>query len=1098
MKVPPDAVVVICKEIREALNLIPTGVLLTPEKYQALLDRIERLERQVRAAVPEIPSVCKLTGQAEGELARLQAQFEFRTQRPKTVVVLGCQRAWLTPGATLDGKLPLLLTSEDGQLKVQVETEGAHQLTLDLELPLTARGSKGSEQGFDLGLPRAAITTLESFQLARPLSEVRVNGRSVRTKSHDGQNRLAAVPLGPVDRLEMAWKVPQSSSKKSPTQLEATGKWGVRVTESSLITDVELNLQALGGECREWRVQFPPQMVPEVKEPRPLDERIESVDLPDAKNPFLILRLKEASGEPLRVVFQVRQLRGKAPVPIGPFVVPGALRQRGTIDVAASPDVRLRFHLRGDVQQREIADEARRENMLAAFTYGNLATSATMGATVPAPLEMLVEDVKGVVEGRLEHHLALTDQGWRATTKIVATPVRIRIDHVDLELPSTFQYDRTVGPSPTELVDGVELDERGSSRQVAQIKLVKEQSQPFAVTIPGTYPLGERPFHALLDLPRPLNMLDRGAQLTVTLPESMELVFDATGSDVAVPGERQHTWRWERWPERFEVAWRPFRSELPVEAIADLTVLGRQSQVRHRIRFLQAPPKSVVLSVPAAIADRVRVTEGGTLEPNGLLRLADAAGKDHSVILTYSFPLSDGRAEPPEPAELERGVDQPPQAGRPMTRQIRVPLVRVLDATRSETKVRVWSEPGTVPLLLQGPWEEQPTESVADQDALPSLVLRSGSSTLPLTIGLSEAASVPLAAVVVHHALIHVAVSENGSQSYDVRFLVNRFNGRELEVELPAPPARLNPVVSLDGKKVLLNRGQGSGDRGLTPDLTPTEGATVARLEIEPDLYRRPIIVEIHYEVPPGAIRGSNPIATTLRPPLLRGALFLGQARWQVELPSAWICVYQGGSNAGEQNWSWHGGLLKPRPALTGGDLNHWLLAEAGNGSPLRESIVRRGETEPSLVGWQAEPGPVLLVHVRQAVWLLACSLVFLLLSLGLSFAPLTRGHLWFVVILFAVAGGIASILGPSSVPAIVYGCEPGAVVLLVILGIQWVLHHRYRRQVVFLPSFTRLKPGSSLSRRDSNARKGAQPSTVDAPNQRENSSKQRIEDNGS
>ena len=87
MKVPPDAVVVICKEIREALNLIPTGVLLTPEKYQALLDRIERLERQVRAAVPEIPSVCKLTGQAEGELARLQAQFEFRTQRPKTVVV---------------------------------------------------------------------------------------------------------------------------------------------------------------------------------------------------------------------------------------------------------------------------------------------------------------------------------------------------------------------------------------------------------------------------------------------------------------------------------------------------------------------------------------------------------------------------------------------------------------------------------------------------------------------------------------------------------------------------------------------------------------------------------------------------------------------------------------------------------------------------------------------------------------------------------------------------------------------------------------------------------------------------------------------------
>jgi hypothetical protein len=60
----------------------------------------------------------------------------------------------------------------------------------------------------------------------------------------------------------------------------------------------------------------------------------------------------------------------------------------------------------------------------------------------------------------------------------------------------------------------------------------------------------------------------------------------------------------------------------------------------------------------------------------------------------------------------------------------------------------------------------------------------------------------------------------------------------------------------------------------------------------------------------------------------------------------------------------------------------------------------------------------------------------------------------------------------------LLYGALPGAAALALVLSVQWFLHQRYRRQVVFMPGFTRLKSNSSLLRSGPRA----EPSTVDAP----------------
>jgi hypothetical protein len=64
---------------------------------------------------------------------------------------------------------------------------------------------------------------------------------------------------------------------------------------------------------------------------------------------------------------------------------------------------------------------------------------------------------------------------------------------------------------------------------------------------------------------------------------------------------------------------------------------------------------------------------------------------------------------------------------------------------------------------------------------------------------------------------------------------------------------------------------------------------------------------------------------------------------------------------------------------------------------------------------------------------------------------------------------------------ASLYGAAPGLLVTATLFLSQWLLHERYKRQLVFMPGFTRVKDGSSLLRSNNNQRV-LEPSTIDAP----------------
>ncbi len=113
---------------------------------------------------------------------------------------------------------------------------------------------------------------------------------------------------------------------------------------------------------------------------------------------------------------------------------------------------------------------------------------------------------------------------------------------------------------------------------------------------------------------------------------------------------------------------------------------------------------------------------------------------------------------------------------------------------------------------------------------------------------------------------------------------------------------------------------------------------------------------------------------------------------------------------------------------------------------------------------------------------------MLVLLGLSMSRLPWTdrEGGMpmwaWLLLSVLVTTVVLSVLLWPTLAGQVAYGCQPGAVVLLLIAGAQWLLHERYRRQLVFLPSFSRPRPGSSLLRREAARAAHGEPSTVDAP----------------
>jgi hypothetical protein len=786
---------------------------------------------------------------------------------------------------------------------------------------------------------------------------------------------------------------------------------------------------------------------------------VTGIDPPGPKGGPHVVHLKPTS-DPITLAVDVRQQRPAGPIPVGPFVVLGAFPQSGDVAIIPSSDVALDYHARGESQylltQREPTEDEKRQSLNVLALHYSTLPGIEKGAPLPF-LELEANRSTGILEARLvTHDLRLVrgeggrPDAWRVVTTLDARAYYAEADQVLVQLPDNYTLDEGAGPLPAGEVRLGEID----AQRVAHFVLTPRRKGAFKLTFKGEYAAGVGDGRRLaVALPLLLGKTtDRGAQVSVALPADLELVpprpgplWDAGKADG--PGKR--TWTFDRWPAHFEVAWQPYRPELIVNSEARVKIAGRQATVSHRFWLPpgQAAPEPLPLNVPAEVVNLTAADSAARLDgKEGGPRAVPPplpTDRDHPLVLEYSFRL-------------------PERAGEPFP----VPLVSARPATGGETRVYVWGEPGTRPELKdnEGRWEERRTEEVKGEERFPSLVLLSRQPGAPLALGLGEVAGEALAAFRVERALIQVTVGDGGQQSYRARFLVSQVAAPALDVELPAALFRQNASdvkVVLGGKEAVWEPVDDAG--------RPTAVSKTARVQVPPDGAGKPAVLDVSYTLLPGR----SVLQTALQPPQLRGDPGAAPVRWQVVLPPSWVPLSPEAVGP-EHGWGRRGWLFALHPTVTTADFERWF---AGSDAPPADA---NKYPDPAVAAWRPAPEPLRLSHVPQQPWLLVCSLTLLIVGLALAFLSLPRAVFWGTLAVIGVGALLAGLFWPGVLGAVLYGCQPGALVLLPVLGVQWLVHQRYRRQVVFLPGFTRVKAGSSLTRGAAGRPRG-EPSTVDA-----------------
>ena len=1084
---PADAIVIVCERASEALQLVPAAVVLTPEKYQKMLDELERLRKRLQNDKPDAPSQCQLKGRIEGNAALLEAHFDGATERPNTLVALGCPQAGAA-AADLDGRIPQIRRSESSGFLVQIEKPGRYHLKLDLFVPLTA--PEGNGRRFELTLPRAAINNLD-LELPADIRDVRVGGRTPGEPELGGltrKNHRLTGSLGTVEKVEISWK--EARPPSSVPVLLAEGNITVRLDPTGATTEAELLLRSEGAPTNVWRLLVP--LKAEIKVLPPDDRRvngsIQAADQPHAS--LRTIHLKEPSADPLRVQITTRTPlpTGGKLAPVGPFFVVDAARQTGTVKVKNQVrNLYLDYHKHGDLTLRQVTDEPSGEaaGIVATFQYSNIPLMAKPQSTTgPNSLSWLdlegeMLTVRGQMRTRVSHSLILRslpsstpggtgDWRWDIVTTVSPSTKWAEGETLKLHVPPGWTSDEDVQPSESE---------KNARVVVFRSSTLLREGATQPKRIQGHYDTPQKSKgRCTLQLPWPQGPVEQ-CDVKLELPRESEILLrNAESADLELTrstGPNEQTWRFRRVPREaptLDVSWEPYRPELVVKSVVDLTLNAGRGEVRQEIHFHspQSLPRTLGLRVPAAVGDSLRIIEGGSFqEPRGLLRLvkpAKAGTEDCRLVLQYTTAL-DEKDGTPRPGQL-----------------FAVPLVTPEQATSGETRVRIWSGPAFLPLPSGSPpWDEQKIEEVKDRAELPVLVLQAPRTDAPLRLRAGEQS--PVFSVLAERALVRVQLLDSGGQLYRVSYLLRHLVGDHIDIELPGPVPTL-------GLQVALNRLR------LTPDVVndsgrQTDGGNIARLRVGPDLLRQAALLELTYQLPPGRTGGS-PLRTVLHPPLLRDAPPVVPTRWQVTLPGNRVLLAPESGSGLERTLTRRGWLLAARFNRTDADLEREL--EDSLPEELRHNAEQReGEarTTPVLVCWQDDVQPIALTHVPQQAWLLVCSLSLLVLGLGLYWTARLPSEdtgrmapwFWPLLALAVLAAAVGLLFWPTIFWAVVYGLEPGAVVLLGVIAFQWLRHRRYRRQIVFLPSFTRGRPGSSLLRKSSSHRPPpGEPSTVDAP----------------
>lgn len=1031
LSAPPGAILILCEKAADTLRLLPKMVLLPPEKYQELLDELARL-RESKAAKPLPPSFLRLDGRVESGQVKWKAQISFVTEKPGQQVALGFASSPAL-SALLHGEIPLMKKTAEGFF-LQVENPGRHELVMELASGITRNGER---QVVELDLPGAAIT---QFTLALPKDSIdpQVMGKPGPDPLVSFREGVLTAGAGATTKVEIQWR---SGLKESqPRALASESAVLARVSGKELQIRAEVRVIPLGGPMSSAELKVP--LGATVRGATPADEaKIKAIE--NAESPFFSTRkilLKEPLTAPLRLLVEKQHPLGSGGTfPIGPLNLSGAIRQTGTILLANSGEtVRLLPQLRNEALQQEItpADRALSPEAVASFRYWNPPQvekpTGLTGAGSLAIFDLQVSLVSGLLEVRVDHlgKIVREESGipqWRITATFDCNPVRTGASQIEIQVPAGLRFDASRGPIPAALIRDIQETANGKMT----LFFAQDLLRPFQFSLEFTADVALDHLSSI-PLPVPVNVRERGGQVTLTTPADFELFASEKANPaletISLEPHKQ-AWSWDKFPLRVEAQLRQIQKQPDLVQTVDFFLEGQEFLVKQRIRFL-FPGKVIpaaTLTIPPSLNGLVKVTKGGRGLPvagmEGVLEVSfiNPGQREHEIELEYSLAVG-----------LDMAAD----------------LALVQPAVGAgEITARVWAEPGMEFTSRTSPWRLATLDDLAGFDRFPNAVFK---AKVPGALALHwERKSAPLEKVA--RALARVWISPTSVQ-YRVGFSFNSLSSGFVDLQLPKEARGFRAFH--DNREV--NWRQLEGERLVRVTL-PRGSSPGKPLEVE---YSRPAGTAFSFS------------GQTLAIPVMDGESF--PVKWWVRYSPKEIPLSP--EPAPGQDFSWvRSGVFFTRLArVQENQVEQWLAQ--GSEDPSAASARLAGLGPLGAAGetliFRDTPEPLALHLVSRGLLQVALSGLLLVGGFWLKSRPglwqLASGQTAWLALGMLFGWGVLATLRPSLTATLLMGLQPALAIFLVFLmaaGLQRALAWNQSRRYSTFSSSVAAADSVSISR---------------------------------
>ena len=1105
-------------------SLEPGVVIIPARTFEQMRKQLEELKQSPEKQETIPPRECIMKIQVMDGVAEVTAKFTVITNKPDQVVSLGFEEASVL-SADVKEDLFLLPGGTDGYL-LQVAKPGTHEITLKLQAPVSPNRvdtvSGGAEKELKLGLPGTPVTRISELILSATVKQVRCNTRlRDRYKATNTTSVWINLPLGNSPTLDLSWLEPAS---ETTNLVQTNASWVIRtdMTPSGVETRAELTLNDLRKKNFSARLIVPAQTKSKqiVTDVKLLSEETMSPKITHNAAAGTVEIKGVPSTSSLKLLVTTLQ-RGKPDsFSVGPFLYVSKEPQKATLSLFGKEEVLRGKWLKIDrhVELKKVLPETNPETAPEAeYTSPDLArgirysllNKATTSSKFSPFLDVELKTVTSVVQTRINHKIEITrtDAGWKLISKseIIAKPRR-SIEFLEVELPPGLSpEEKTVWalggavstgiPVPLNSALGMlDMESRWPmaspsqyhcdadppvktspyaliGQRKAKIPLYNvPTNQEFIVHLTGTYDVPADVRQVNLGLPRPLTLLTKGGSVVVEPETGLELVDPEALSDLKADVNNRYVGTRNSPPEKIFLSWKQHPPEFPVLSITDLTIQGVQGNVTQQLQFdFGKLPNSAPTTIPNAAQSTIRLQLPRNIfgpqlsQDDNVLNfdlnknsgvLTTAIDKTQPLVVKYFFSVNspkENRENVPDEEPLE-------------SVEFSVPLLKVSQATRFTNKIRVWnynrSQISLSPKQAKPePWQNLGVEVVKNKQALPDLVLQTTRPDLPLRLVLFHSSLSPIAGIRVDKILTRAEV-QSGGVDYRCQFLLNTVNTAQLQVEFP------EAIGQLESPALTIGSGPNTRRIKVTPSPTNVSGR-VAIIPI-PDTINLPTVLEVRYRLRPSPDTNVLLPQVLIRPAKLRGNVSVGETETQVIFEDDQAFLTLGPDRSAPVRWDWQNWLFTPQSVSDSSISVNSAASGAMEQVRMNGAVVRT-------------KGPVELrvLSASRGVWLFVCSGTMLTVLLLLNVIFVRRK--WIATLLaLLLAGGLfaVGVYWPSLLILILYGCQPGFVVLVPLALLQWLLQRRYRRQVVFLPGFTRLQTGSNLIVPG----KRNEPSTIDAP----------------